>query len=53
VVVASTQPEGGDPVAGEFRYTINGHPEWDESGKSVFVTWTKLNEIYGTTVVWE
>ncbi|KAF8858553.1 hypothetical protein BDZ45DRAFT_743192 [Acephala macrosclerotiorum] len=51
--VCSTQPEGGEPVAGEFRYAVNGHPEWDETGKSVFVTWTKLNEIYGTTVVWE
>ncbi|TVY87154.1 hypothetical protein LAWI1_G008776 [Lachnellula willkommii] len=50
MVVAST---GGEPVAGEFRYAVNGHPEWDESGKTVFVTWTKLNEIYGTTITWE
>lgn len=53
MVVASTQPEGGEPVAGEFRYAVNGHPEWDDSGKTVFVTWTKLNEIYGTTITWE
>lgn len=53
MVVASTQPDGSENVAGEFRYAVNGHPEWDASGKSVFVTWTKLNEIYGTTVHWE
>lgn len=53
MIVASTQPEGGEPVAGEFRYAVNAHPEWDESGKTVFVTWTKLNEIYGTTIEWE
>lgn len=51
--VASTDPGGEGDVAGEFRYAVNGHPEFDESGKTVLVTWTKLNEIYGTTITWE
>jgi len=50
MVVCSTLPE----KEGEgFRYACCGHPEFDDSGKSVLVTWTRNNEIYGTTVVWE
>jgi len=48
--VASTLPEG----EGEgFRYCVCGHPEFDDTGKTVLVTWTRNNIIYGTTITWE
>ena len=36
-----------------FRYCINAHPEYDASGKTVYVTWTRENVIYGVTIEWE
>lgn len=49
-VVASTLPEGEGKG---FRYCVTGHPEFDDSGRTVYVTWTRENVIYGTTVTWE
>ena len=49
-IVASTLPEG----EGEgFRYCATGHPEFDPTGKTVLVTWTRNNIIYGTVIEWE
>lgn len=49
-VVATTKPEGhGDG----FRYACNGHPEFDPTGKTVLVTWTRNNVIWGVTIEWE
>lgn len=49
-MVANTLPEG----KGEgFRYCHTGHPEFDPSGKTVLVTWTRENAIYGTVIEWE
>ncbi|KAI9715294.1 MAG: hypothetical protein M1828_000894 [Chrysothrix sp. TS-e1954] len=48
--IASTLPDG----KGEgFRYCVCGHPEFDPSGKTVLVTWTRENIIYGVTIEWE
>ncbi|KAI9695179.1 MAG: hypothetical protein M1820_008815 [Bogoriella megaspora] len=48
--VATTQPEGH----GEgMRYCVTAHPEFDPSGKMVFVTWTRNNVIWGVTIEWE
>ena len=49
-VVASTLPDG----KGEgFRYCATGHPEFDATGKTVLVTWTRNNIIYGSVIEWE
>lgn len=46
----STAPKGNEQG---FRYCITAHPEYDETGKTVFVTWTRENIIYGVTIEWE
>lgn len=53
--VASTEARGkeGGGVGGGFRYCVVGHPEFDSSGKTVLVTWTRENVIYGVRVEWE
>lgn len=49
-MVASTKPDGhGDGM----RYCATGHPEFDESGRTVLVTWTRNNVIWGVTVEFE
>ena len=48
--LCSTAPKGDEQG---FRYCINAHPEYDASGKTVYVTWTRENEIYGVDLEWE
>lgn len=47
--LCSTAPRG-DEVG--FRYCITAHPEYDVSGKTVYVTWTRENVIYGVDLEW-
>jgi hypothetical protein len=48
--VATTRPEGhGDGM----RYAVTAHPEFDGSGRTVLVTWTRNNVIWGVTIEWE
>lgn len=35
-----------------LRYAIMGHPEFDDTGRTVVVTWTWENRIYGGVVEW-
>lgn len=48
--LCSTAPRGDEQG---FRYCITAHPEYDASGKTVYVTWTRENEIYGVDLEWE
>jgi len=48
--VASTCP---NDVCGDERYAIAPHPEYDPTGKTVFVTWTASNSIYGVKIEWQ
>ncbi|KAB8336921.1 hypothetical protein FH972_021226 [Carpinus fangiana] len=50
-VVAETGPRHGEKDG--LRYCQVGHPEFDDSGKTVLATWTKNNVIWGATVEWE
>lgn len=49
--VATTLPAGHQEDG--FRYAVNGHPEFDPSGKTVLATWTKNNVIWGVRIEWE
>lgn len=52
--VASTKVKvGGEGGEGGFVYCGTAHPEFDASGKTVLVTWTRDNVIWGVTVEWE
>lgn len=42
--MAKTDPNGNEEG---FRYCYTAHPEFDETGKKVLVTWTRNNIIYG------
>ena len=35
------------------RYAITGHPEYDITGKTIFVTSTDANNIYGVRIEWQ
>ncbi|MEV0849122.1 DUF4185 domain-containing protein [Streptomyces sp. NPDC049954] len=48
--VASTCP--GDTCGG-VRYCIAPHPEYDESGETLLVTWTDDNVIHSSRIHWE
>lgn len=48
--IASLEGGGGNPQG--MKYCVTGHPEFDASGKTVLVTWTNSNEIYGATIEW-
>lgn len=48
--VASTAPRDGGEDG--LRYCATGHPEFDPSGKTVLVTWTRNNMIFGATIEW-
>ena len=50
--VAEMKPEG-HPGGKGFRYCAVGHPEFDESGKRVLVTWTIDNQIWGVWIEWQ
>ena len=44
----------GDAAAGRFHYGIAGHPEFDPSGKTLLVTWTRLpNRIHAKRITWQ
>ena len=47
--VAETKPQG-HPSREGFRYCAVGHPEFDQSGKRVLVTWTNDNQIWGVWI---
>ena len=53
--VATTRPEGQPDIKGGngMRYCVCPHPEFDRSGKTVLVTWTRDNVIWGFTIEWE
>ena len=52
--VATTLPDHIPDVGGNgWRYCVNGHAEFDPSGKTVLVTWTRDNIIWGVTLEWE
>jgi hypothetical protein len=48
--VASTCPNG---TCSAIRYAIAPHPEYDLSGKTLLVTWTDSNRIYGVRLTWK
>ena len=48
--LCSAAPKGDEKG---FRYCINAHPEYDSSGRTIYVTWTRENVIYGVTIEWE
>ena len=49
-VIASTKPHGHRDG---LRYAMTGHPEYDPSGKTLLVTWTINNSIWGCTITWD
>ena len=55
--VATTKPEGHtDPPPGKgngWRYCVCGHPEFDPTGKTILVTWTRDNVIWGVRIEWQ
>jgi hypothetical protein len=48
--VASTCPNNS---CSALRYAIAPHPEYDLSGKTLLVTWTDSNRIYGVRLAWK
>jgi len=48
--VASTCPNN---VCSDERYAIAPHPEYDPTGKTIFVTWTDSNSIYSVKIEWQ
>lgn len=50
--IADTKPNPGVPEEKAFRYCHTGHPWVDDSGKTVLVTWTRANWIWGVMITW-
>jgi hypothetical protein len=48
--IATTCPTG---TCGTLRYCIAPHPEFDQSGKTLIVTWTDANNIYADRVTFK
>jgi hypothetical protein len=48
--IASTCP---NQTCSAIRYAIAPHPEFDPSGKTLLVTWTDSNSIYGVEIAWQ
>ncbi|KAB8360897.1 hypothetical protein FH972_024630 [Carpinus fangiana] len=49
--IAETKPDIPTD-SNNLRYAIMGHPEFDDTGKTVVVTWTRANRIYGGVIDW-
>ncbi|KAB8336638.1 hypothetical protein FH972_020949 [Carpinus fangiana] len=49
--IAETRPNVPTD-SNNMRYCVTGHPEFDNTGKTVLVTWTRANTIYGLEVEW-
>lgn len=48
--VAPTDSSG---QSGQLKYAINGHPAFDNSGKTVLCTWSEAGQIRGVVVEWK
>lgn len=50
VTLGTTCPTG---TCGNLRYCIAPHPEFDDSGKTLLVTWTDANVIHAVKIEWQ